>query len=142
MESKMASHEIPLAKILVVDDERVIASTLRQILEQQGYRVTAAFDGDMAVEVAQSFRPDVLLTDVHMPKMNGVEAAIQITSELPTCSVLLLTGSYDLAAESLAKAKARGYDFPVIDKPIAPDELVKSIRTTIAKRAPAAIPLC
>jgi CheY-like chemotaxis protein len=122
------------AKILVVDDETEIASTLSHILEEEGYQTAAAFDGRTAITLAKSFKPDLLLTDVQMPKVNGIEAAIEITSELPNCRVLLLTGSYALAVEHLRKAKAQGYDFPVMEKPFAPDELISSIKKALRKR--------
>jgi CheY-like chemotaxis protein len=120
-------------KILVADDEVVIATTLRAILEQQGYRAAVAFDGKAAVRVARSFEPDVLLADVQMPKMNGIEAALEILQNLPDCNVLLYTAK-PLPEDSLAKAKAQGYEFPLIQKPIAPGDLLHQIRNTIRKR--------
>jgi CheY-like chemotaxis protein len=127
-------HDLASAKILVVDDEVVIATTLRAILEQQGYRTAVAFDGCAGIKVARAFRPDVLVTDVQMPKMNGVEAALEIVQELPRCRVLLFTAAKSLPQDSLAKARARGHHFPVIQKPIAPGEMLTTIRSTIRKQ--------
>ena len=70
-------------KILVVDDEHVIADTLAIILNRAGYDAKSAYDGRQAVEKAHSWCPDVLICDVIMPDMNGIEAAICIRGSLP-----------------------------------------------------------
>jgi PleD family two-component response regulator len=62
-------------KILVVDDQRLIADTLSEILETAGFEVAVAYDGWQAIERAARFRPDQLLSDVVMPRMNGAELA-------------------------------------------------------------------
>jgi CheY-like chemotaxis protein len=85
-------------KILVVDDERLIADTLGQILHQHGYDVATAYDGRDAVQRARFYKPDLLLTDIVMPRLGGIEAAIQIRGLCPRCKVLLIsaqTGKYD-----------------------------------------------
>ena len=121
-------------KILVVDDQAVVATTLRAILEQQGYRAAIAFDGLAAVRAAQSFKPDVLLTDVQMPKMNGIEAALEIVRDLPHCHVMLYTAAKSLPEDSLGIARAQGHDFTVIEKPVEAGDLLVRIRNTIRKR--------
>jgi CheY-like chemotaxis protein len=128
----LLAHGDSPTKILVVDDEVAIATTLRAILEQQGYRAAVAFDGNAAVLAARSFRPDVLLSDVKMPKLNGIEAALVILQELPDCKVLLYSAA-PLPADSVAKAKARGHEFAVVEKPIAPGDLLVRIRGAIRK---------
>jgi CheY-like chemotaxis protein len=123
----------PIGKILVVDDEIPVATTLRAILEQAGYRAVVAFSGPSAIKIAQTFKPDVLLTDVMMPKMNGIEAALEIVRDVPKCSVLLYTASKVLPVDSMSKVKAQGHNFPVVEKPIEPGDLLLSIRNTIRK---------
>jgi CheY-like chemotaxis protein len=127
------SAQLTTTKILVVDDEIVVATTLRAILEQQGYRAAMAFEGEAAVSVARSFQPDVLLTDIQLPKKNGIEAALQIVQELPNCKVLLYTAK-PVPADSLARARAQGHQFIVVEKPMAPGELLVRIRDSIRKR--------
>ena len=80
------------ARILVVDDDEMIALTLTAILQEQEYEVATAFSGKEAVALAAEFLPDLLLSDVHMGAMNGVQAAIRITAKLPDCRVLFLSG--------------------------------------------------
>ena len=65
-------------RVLVVDDEHVIADTLAIILNQAGFNASAVYTGNDAVELARSERPDLIITDVIMPDMNGIEAAIHI----------------------------------------------------------------
>ena len=65
-------------KVLVVDDERVIADTLAIILNQHGFDASAVYTGTAAVERARSVKPDLIISDVIMPDMNGIEAAITI----------------------------------------------------------------
>jgi two-component system, response regulator, stage 0 sporulation protein F len=80
------------ARILVVDDDDMIALTLTAILQEQGYEVATALNGKEAVALAAEFFPDLLLSDVHLGAMNGVQAAIRITAKLPHCRVLFLSG--------------------------------------------------
>jgi CheY-like chemotaxis protein len=122
--------EQPL-KIEVVDDERLIATTLVAILEHQGYRAVAAFDGQSAIETARTFRPDCLLSDVVMPGLNGVEAAIRILEFLPDCKVLFLSGQAH-SVDLLEGARARGFNFDIVNKPVFPTELLGIIAELLA----------
>ena len=70
-------------KVLVVDDEAAITSTLSAILRMHGYDTATASSGEEAVEVARSFRPDCIVSEMMMKTMNGVEAAIEISRALP-----------------------------------------------------------
>jgi len=78
--------------VLVADDERVIADTLAIILNQSGFEATAVYSGEKAVEAARSLQPDMLISDVIMTDMNGIDAAITIRTMLPTCKILLFSG--------------------------------------------------
>ncbi len=79
-------------KVLVADDERVIADTLAIILNQSGFEATAVYNGEKAVEAARIIKPDMLISDVIMTDMNGIDAAITIRSILPSCKILLFSG--------------------------------------------------
>ncbi|HSY13014.1 MAG TPA: response regulator, partial [Verrucomicrobiae bacterium] len=70
-------------RVLVVDDEQVIADTLAKILDLNGYDASAVYTGTAAVESARSLKPDLVISDVIMPDMNGIEAAISIRGFLP-----------------------------------------------------------
>jgi CheY-like chemotaxis protein len=71
--------------VLVVDDEKVIADTLSMILSRSGFSTMAAYDGFTALELARSTPPDLLISDVVMPGMTGVELAITVTQTIPGC---------------------------------------------------------
>lgn len=114
-------------KVLVADDEHVIADTLAMILNHSGYDARAAYSGEEAVDVAESFQPNLLISDVVMGGINGIDAAIQIRIMLPTCRVLLFSGQ---AATTglLEEARAKGYDFDLLAKPVHPGDLLAKLR--------------
>jgi CheY-like chemotaxis protein len=114
---------VPL--VLVVDDETLLADTLAAVLATSGLEVVKAYNGRTALNVAMQRAPDLLLTDVMMPGMNGIELAMVVASELPECKVLLFSGH---ATElDLAPARAVGFDFPLMMKPMHPVEMMKRV---------------
>jgi CheY-like chemotaxis protein len=115
--------DAPRQRVLVVDDERVIADTLVLILSQKGFEATAAYNGENAVEAAIPFMPDVLIMDVFMEGMNGIEASLQISAILPLCRVNLFSGNTE-TAELLQEAEAHGHFFEILAKPVHPSDLV------------------
>jgi CheY-like chemotaxis protein len=115
-------------RVLVVDDEILIADTLVQILNLSGFESTVAYNGEQAVEVARTTRPDVVITDVIMPGMSGIETAIRIRQCLPDCKVILISGQA-AAANLLDKANAAGYFFEVLAKPVHPSVLLDHLRS-------------
>jgi len=114
-------------RVLIADDERIIADTLGMILNQNGFEVTAVYGGQKAVEAARQFHPDVFLADVVMPGMSGIEAAIQICAMVPGCRVLLLSGQA-ATADLLRDARVRGHDFEILLKPVHPNQLLARLR--------------
>jgi len=110
-------------KVLVADDERVIADTLALILKQNGFEATAVYSGEEAIETAKTFQPDVLISDVVMFGLNGIDAAIEIRKILPNCKVLLLSGQSS-TADLLDEASGRGHDFEILAKPIPPSDIL------------------
>jgi CheY-like chemotaxis protein len=115
-------------KVLVADDERVIADTLAIILNQHGYDASAVYTGTAAVERARSVRPDLVISDVIMPDMNGVDAAIKIRAMLPTCKILLFSGQA-ATADLLESARQQGHEFEILAKPVHPQDLLAKLRS-------------
>jgi CheY-like chemotaxis protein len=115
-------------KVLVVDDERVIADTLAIILNQHGYEASAAYTGTGAVERARQLSPDLVISDVVMPDMNGIEAAILIREFLPACKILLFSGQA-ATADLLENARAQGHEFEILAKPVHPQDLLAKLRS-------------
>ncbi len=91
-------------KVLVADDERVIADTLAIILNQSGFDATAVYSGEKAVEMAIALKPDMVISDVIMTDMNGIDAAIRIRAILPSCKILLFPGKRLLRICSTGRA--------------------------------------
>ena len=94
-------------KVLVADDERVIADTLAMILNQSGFQARAVYSGEKALEMAPTFQPDMLISDVIMADLNGIDAAIRIRALLPSIKILLFSGQA-ATADLLEKAHAQG----------------------------------
>lgn len=123
--------------VLVVDDEVVIADTLTTILAQNGIAVITAYDGPSALEIARVIPPDLLLTDVVMPGMSGIDLANAITESIPDCTILLFSGQA-ATRNLLAEAGDPWCDFEVLLKPIHPEKLVtliyERLNSRVAKR--------
>ena len=114
-------------KVLVADDERVIADTLAIILNQSGFDATAVYSGEKAVETAQILRPDMLISDVIMTDLNGIDAAIKIREMLPSCKILLFSGQA-ATADLLDRAQGQGHQFEILAKPVHPQDLLAKLR--------------
>jgi CheY-like chemotaxis protein len=114
-------------KVLVADDERVIADTLAMILDQSGFETRAVYSGEKALELAETFRPDMLISDVIMADVNGIEAAIRMRALLPEIKILLFSGQA-ATADLLEKARADGYEFEILAKPVHPQDLLSRLR--------------
>jgi CheY-like chemotaxis protein len=114
-------------KVLVADDERVIADTLTIILNQHGFDAQAVYSGEKAVEVAGTMRPNMLICDVIMQDMNGIDAAIHIRELLPDCKILLFSGQA-ATADLLERARTQGHNFEILAKPVHPQDLLARLR--------------
>ena len=114
-------------KVLVVDDERVIADSLAMILNQSGFEARAVYSGEKALEAAPELKPDMLISDVIMAGLNGIDAAIRIRALLPRIKILLFSGQA-ATADLLEKARAKGYEFEILAKPVHPHDLLTKLR--------------
>ena len=119
------------ALIYVVDDEQIIAFTLIEILKRNGFEAIAFTDPLDALLSAESECPDVLLTDVMMPQLNGVDLGVQFKAIHPTCRVLLFSG-HAATSDLLRNARETGNHFELLTKPVHPTELVSVIQQTLA----------
>ena len=119
------NHQKP--KVLVADDERVIADTLAMILNQSGFEARAVYSGEKALELVPTFAPDMLISDVIMGGLNGIDAAIKVRALLPKIKILLFSGQA-ATADLLEKARAQGYEFEILAKPVHPQDLLSRLR--------------
>jgi CheY-like chemotaxis protein len=95
---------------------------------QSGFEATAVYSGEKAVEMARSLRPNMLISDVIMTDMNGIDAAIQIRGILPDCKILLFSGQA-ATADLLEGARAKGHEFEILAKPVHPQDLLARLRS-------------
>jgi DNA-binding NarL/FixJ family response regulator len=113
-------------RVVVVDDQELVRTGFAMILERAGMTVVGqAADGVEAVELARSTRPDVVLMDVRMPRLDGIEATRQLAAELPAVKVLALT-TFDLDEYVYAAVRAGASGFLLKD--VSPDSLVHAVR--------------
>jgi CheY-like chemotaxis protein len=113
--------------VLVADDEALIRSTVVEILRGEGYDAVAVKDGVAAVECASKLHPDIVLADVSMPAMNGIEAAKRIRAFFPQTRIICFSG-HAQSSELLAQARKEGFDFEFLSKPLKPEILIRVLR--------------
>ena len=128
--------------ILVVDDERIIAETLVMILEGSGFHAKAFMDPLEALSAVAggSELPDMLISDVMMPRLSGVDLAIKIKELCPNCKVLLFSGQAQ-TMDLLQNASKEGHDFRLLSKPIHPSDLLRQVRYQELMSEPSGLPL-
>jgi CheY-like chemotaxis protein len=122
-----ATSTSPKPRVLVADDEQVIANTLAIILNQAGFEARAVYSGEKAIEALDTFNPNMLISDVIMTGMTGIEAAIKTRQKLPTCKILLFSGQA-ATADLLERARSQGHEFEILAKPVHPTDLLAKLR--------------
>ncbi|HTB95491.1 MAG TPA: response regulator [Terracidiphilus sp.] len=122
-------------KVLVVDDESVIADTLATILNQSGYEARATYDAEEALESALLRPPHLLITDVMLPGMNGIDLAIQMKRIFPDCKIILFSGAA-ATSDLMVSARTAGHHFDLLGKPLQPRDLLAHVAQKL-KPAPA-----
>jgi len=120
-----------MARILVIDDEKPIRNTLSEILEYEDHEVELASDGVEGIEKAKEEKFDIILCDIKMPKMDGVEVIEKLMEICPEVPVIMISGhgTVETAVETLKKG---AYDF--IEKPLDLNRLLVSIRNALERK--------
>ena len=115
-----------ILRIMLADDNEPVRRSLRNLLERAGFNaIIEAADGEQAISLAHQHRPDVILLDLSMPHLNGIEAARRIQKSIPEARTIILTihRDYQYVVRAL-EAGARGY----ILKGRAVEELVRGVQ--------------
>jgi|KBSMisStandDraft_5_1062788.scaffolds.fasta_scaffold01097_8 CheY-like chemotaxis protein len=120
--------------VLIVDDDQVIATTLSMILNRSGFDAVEAFSGPQALELARTSRFDILVTDVMMEPMNGVELAKAFCAMYPGAQIFLISGTTEAAATVLEDFDCE-HAFPLLKKPIYPGDLIERLRMVSSSAA-------
>ncbi|MBW4037480.1 MAG: response regulator [Acidobacteria bacterium] len=112
--------------ILVVHDEELVADCIATLLARSGFTARVAYNGKTALEMALDLRPELLLSDIGLRDIDGVQLAIAIVNAIPDCKILLFSGhdSYN----DILTARQEGYDFPALLKPVHPADMLQRVR--------------
>jgi CheY-like chemotaxis protein len=113
--------------ILVVEDELASLECISHFLRKQGYAVREARDGAEAIELIDNSQFDLVLSDIRMPRVDGVALATNILSRVPTIPIILMT------AVPFELTRSLGYNLPCLSKPILLDELRTNVQTALAR---------
>jgi DNA-binding response OmpR family regulator len=134
LKGKTQAAGLPKPIVLVVDDEAVIADTRAKILEHSGISAMVAYNGKSALEMAKTIPPDLLLADVAMAGMNGIDLAAAIRQISPKCGILLFSG-HASTVDLLEAARAAGQELTILTKPLHPTELLARVSETLKSQA-------
>ncbi|MDQ3050730.1 MAG: sigma-54 dependent transcriptional regulator [Bacteroidota bacterium] len=117
-----------MPKILIIDDEKSIRNTLREILSYEGYEVTEAQDGSEGLKYAEKEKFDIILSDIKMPKMDGIEVLEKLQEITPETPVVMISGhgNIDTAVEAIRKGA-----FDYISKPLDLNRMLVTIRNAM-----------
>jgi CheY-like chemotaxis protein len=114
--------------VFVVDDETNLADTLSLILGRVGFRVRTFYDGLAALEHAQQETPDIVLSDVVMPKMDGITLAYKLREQFPQCRLLLVSGNATYFSELLSAGPDSGQpELEMLAKPVHPEIIIRKL---------------
>jgi DNA-binding NtrC family response regulator len=122
--SRPAPREGGKGRVLVVDDEEVIASTLQEFLEGEGYEVGVAADAEAALGLVEGFEPDVALCDVQLPGLDGLELLDRLLRVRPDTMVMMIT-AYATVENAVAAFRRGAHDY--LMKPVIFDELLAKL---------------
>ena len=131
----MSAAHSKAMKLLVVDDDRLVLSNIAECLERAGYAVLKAESGTQAVQVAAEQSPDLVVMDVRMPGMSGIDAARIIRERSETPVVFL--SAYD--EETMIKGAIAGGGLGYLIKPVKNNQLLTSIEAALARAADIAV---
>jgi DNA-binding NtrC family response regulator len=127
------------SRILVVDEESVTADALAAFLRHSGYGAEAAYDGTGALQKALLSAPELVITDVVLPGMSGVQLAVTIKRAYPDCKILLYSGQVS-TPELIRSPHWAPYDFALLSKPVRPRDLLALVEDRLGTDGPVLVP--
>jgi DNA-binding response OmpR family regulator len=123
-------------RILVVDDETAVVQTLKLIFRLRGFDVRTAGSAEEALEILGDWQPEVAVLDVILPGMNGLDLAVLLAQQVPTCRIVHLSGQ-PRSAELRDQAALEGHPFEILAKPMHPEMLLAHLARVLESPATA-----
>ncbi|HEU4636836.1 MAG TPA: response regulator [Edaphobacter sp.] len=122
----------PMQKILIVDDDHLVADTLSVIFERSGFASEVSYSADEGLRSARRFLPDLLLCDICMPGRDGLSLIKNVSEEMPSCQILVFTGSYARIQHVKACTAELRRPVSLATKPCPPEELIRRATQMLA----------
>ncbi len=119
-------------RVLIVDDDRLVADTLALIFGKSGFDVRAAYSADEALACSREFLPHLMLCDITMPDRDGLGLVLDITRELPACRIIVLTGFYSNLLSVREESSKLPRPVGILTKPCQPAELLRHAAQMLA----------
>lgn len=120
-----------MKKILIVEDESALQKTLSEVLNQEGYQVISALDGEIGLELAKKERPDLILLDLVLPKLHGFEVLEQLTKDPETKKIPIIVLTNLEETKDVEKAIELGATTYLVKETYSLDEVIEKIKKTI-----------
>lgn len=120
-------------RILVIDDDRVLRKLYLHALEDTPYQVDTAESGETGIELFREFKHDLILLDLNMPGMNGLEVLRKIRTADPEVPIYIVTAFYKDFLDEISRAIEDGLKFEITHKPISPDQIVLIATSNLEK---------
>ena len=121
-----------MQRVLIVDDDRLVADTLSLIFAKSGFDSRVAYSADEALHCSREFSPDLLLCDVTMPGRDGLALVCDVTRELPSCRIIVLTAFYSNLKHVRERASKLARPVGILTKPCQPSELLREAAAMLA----------
>ncbi len=115
-------------RVFVVDDEPNLADTLGLILRNVGFIVSTFYNGQDANERAQEEAPDIVLSDIMMPNMDGITLASKLHKTLPRCRIVLISGNATYFSNQISELNNNGWpELELLAKPVPPEIIIRKL---------------
>ncbi len=121
-----------MQRVLIVDDDRLVADTLTLIFEKSGFKAKASYSAEEGMQRAREFFPHLLVCDITMPGRDGFALVDDMTRELPSCRILVLTGFYSNLKNVREQAIKLARPVGILTKPCQPAELLRQANAMLA----------
>ena len=118
-------------KVLVIDDEAIVRVSCERVLQPEGYEVVATSRGDEAIELMEREKFDIVLTDLKMPDMDGLEVLKIIKKRWPDVQVIIITG-YGTISTAVQAIKLGAYEY--IEKPFTPEDILRVVKSALEEK--------